>query len=667
MKRKLNLANVILSVLIGLTLLFSAVQPVKAVDSTPIPVDVVSMPSGALNPADLDRFVAEGGSDAGNNDCSASSNPCATIQQAVNKAQPGDIVAVAAGVYKEFVKYDWGYLRTDYLSGGWDDLFTSQIGYSTIDGENIRPGLDVGASRTVFIDHFIIRNGYSSMSGGGIVSYGNLTISHSVIQDNMAEQYGGGVYSDSGTLSINYSTIANNTAKIGGGGSAGFVKVLYTTFARNMANTGGAIFHFGDSNTTLNNTTFIENQARAEGGTLYNSDPNSSVKIKNSILVSSSDNACAKYSNSRAYISLGYNLFNRKCQIELATTDFNVSYPRVGGFIPSLGHAPLAANSPAVNTGSSCTGGTDQRGQAWVGACDIGAFEYVTPGVAAGLAEVSGDGQTANPNKDFPRPLVAVALDSGGNPVPGTQVTFDAPSSGATATFVGTGTHSQTVTTNVYGQATISQLTANGEYGPFEVQVSLASTPLLAFSLENLMWTVSPAGSDLNTCKTPLDPCQTIPAAISKAPVEDTVFVAEGVYAATSGNQVVLINKAINLSGGWNSDFTSRSGYSTIDGNNVRRGVTVDVQSSNLMVSIDKFVITNGKNPGIGPNQVNNGGGIYIVRDNSLTLSNSVVSNNNAVNGGGIYAEARTNLTIENSVIKDNHATVFSTAGDGGG
>ena len=46
------------------------------------------------------RYVAITGSDAGN-DCADALNPCATLAHAVDQADPGDIINLAAGTYNE--------------------------------------------------------------------------------------------------------------------------------------------------------------------------------------------------------------------------------------------------------------------------------------------------------------------------------------------------------------------------------------------------------------------------------------------------------------------------------------------------------------------------------------------------------------------------------------
>ena len=50
-----------------------------------------------------DRYVAKTGNDASNNDCSVQSNPCLTIQKAVNEADAGNTVHIDSGIYSELV------------------------------------------------------------------------------------------------------------------------------------------------------------------------------------------------------------------------------------------------------------------------------------------------------------------------------------------------------------------------------------------------------------------------------------------------------------------------------------------------------------------------------------------------------------------------------------
>ena len=76
-------------------------------------------------------------------------------------------------------------------------------------------------------------------------------------------------------------------------------------------------------------------------------------------------------------------------------------------------------------------------------ACDIGAYEYAVSGAATSMGLVSGSDQRVAPHVAFAVPLKVYVVDSVGSPVAGITVTFTAPASGASGTFVGTGTNTQ--------------------------------------------------------------------------------------------------------------------------------------------------------------------------------------------------------------------------------
>jgi uncharacterized repeat protein (TIGR01451 family) len=168
-------------------------------------------------------------------------------------------------------------------------------------------------------------------------------------------------------------------------------------------------------------------------------------------------------------------------------------------------------------------------------------------------------------------------------------------------------------------------------------------------------WYVAPGGSDGNDCLSsgPTHACATINGALAKATAGDTILVATGTYTGT-GDQVVLLDKDATLSGGWNSTFTMQSGTSTIDGQEVRRGVTVN---SGVTAIVERFAVQNGLSSDYG-------GGIY--NDGTLTLNDGIVSGNTAVyHGGGVYNYNGT-LTLNSSVVSDNAVTDVSS-GRGGG
>jgi hypothetical protein len=156
-------------------------------------------------------------------------------------------------------------------------------------------------------------------------------------------------------------------------------------------------------------------------------------------------------------------------------------------------------------------------------------------------------------------------------------------------------------------------------------------------------WYVTTTGDDNNNCLSPSTSCATINGAIGKASAGDTINVAVGTYTGT-GSDVVIINKDIILSGGWDTSFTTLSGKSIIDGDGTRRGIQVNGLS--ISVTIENFILQN-----CYTFYWQALGAIYLY--GTLTLNNSVIQNNQTT---GIYYEGpeTTSLFINNSTIADN-------------
>ena len=116
---------------------------------------------------------------------------------------------------------------------------------------------------------------------------------------------------------------------------------------------------------------------------------------------------------------------------------------------------------------------------------DIGTFEAI-----------GGSGQSAVIGGTFAGPLQAQVLAVNGEPIPGLDVTFTLPSSGASATFEdnSSGSTSVTVASDQSGTATTPPLIANGTAGSYEVEAALVGLNKDAtFSLSNTPATTATA------------------------------------------------------------------------------------------------------------------------------------------------------------------------------
>ncbi len=94
--------------------------------------------------------------------------------------------------------------------------------------------------------------------------------------------------------------------------------------------------------------------------------------------------------------------------------------------------------------------------------------ETIQTGGASQLLPTEGSLQSAVLGTGFSTPFSVTLQDPFGVPIPGTPVTFTAPSTGASGTFAN-GTNTVTITTNGSGVATATPFTANGISGAYPV------------------------------------------------------------------------------------------------------------------------------------------------------------------------------------------------------
>ena len=144
----------------------------------------------------------------------------------------------------------------------------------TINGNGLSRVFEFAEDSTVLIDGLTVTGGFARLGdyelnygiGGGILNFGQLTLTHVTLTDNQALYDGGSIY-NSGTVIISNATINQSTAGFNGGGicSAGILIADYVEYADNSAQgEGGGICAWGT--TSLSSCSILNNSAEAEYG-----------------------------------------------------------------------------------------------------------------------------------------------------------------------------------------------------------------------------------------------------------------------------------------------------------------------------------------------------------------------------------------------------------------
>lgn len=170
--------------------------------------------------------------------------PFCTLSAAIEKAIAGDSLRLAKGHYLGPITIEKPLT-----------LLGSEQGESIIDGQKQGSVITIAPATTVTLSRLRIQNGQAEL-GGGILNRGNLTVDRCRITGNVATQSGGGIYNGgtySSQLVVTHSEITDNIAKgddkynvrYGGGGifNDGPLTVSHTTIKKNRANeNGGGIY-----------------------------------------------------------------------------------------------------------------------------------------------------------------------------------------------------------------------------------------------------------------------------------------------------------------------------------------------------------------------------------------------------------------------------------------
>ncbi len=564
-------------------------------------------------------YVTQSGNDV--NSCLSVASPCATIQSAINKASENDTVLVATGIFTGTADYVVLIDKSITLSGGWDSTFISQNERSTIDGEKTHAGVWINNGISVEIDHFTIQNGRAIEKGGGVHNEGNSIIKFSIIQNNNAEYCSGaGIYNNS-SLTIEWSTVYNNSCWGNGGGV------------------------YGESNQTtiINNSVINYNEATHGGGVLIY---DGNLFINNSTITNNKTNF--GQSNSGGGGIAVHGSWGNQTLINNSTISNNEGSLFGGGisFDGTYGGEMILKNSIVANNNANtdvdCSGNIHSSG-----------YNIIGDSTGCSFSSTTGDQMNVDPRLG--------TLQNNGGPTFTQWLYQGSPAIDGGDPNGCTDHQGNTLTNDQRGYTRPLDGDSDGsskcDIGAFEADLNNLPPP----SPESI-WYVTTNGKDSKDCHSPSSACGTVNGAINKAAAGDYIYISTGKFIAGSGNEVVLINKNINLSGGWNSDFNTQIGYTEINGETIRRGITI---SNSISTEIDRFNVNNGYS------QYANGGGIYIGWRAKLVMDRSIIQNNIAGEiypnpsiyrkGGGIGMNNFGSLILSNSTIKNNQA--FGTGG----
>jgi CSLREA domain-containing protein len=162
-----------------------------------------------------------------------------------------------------------------------DELTILGSGAPSISGDNADRVIEVHSGATVELDLLIINDGWSQM-GGGIRNHGNLTITNSSINNNVAEvpsggagsSAGGGIFNETGTLTLVDTQVFSNSADHGGGIENFATAELFATNVlvadNSVTGSGGGLWNNFAAEATLENVEFRTNEAAVHAAGIYN-------------------------------------------------------------------------------------------------------------------------------------------------------------------------------------------------------------------------------------------------------------------------------------------------------------------------------------------------------------------------------------------------------------
>jgi hypothetical protein len=190
-----------------------------------------------------------------------------TIQDAINVANTGDLVLVAAGTYAENIDFKGKAITVRSASGAKVTIIDggkrgSVVTFSTDEGQHS------------ILDGFTLQHGNANLAGGGIiVATASPTIENNIIQYNTACVSGGGIYLEGSARLLNNVIQNNSQNRCSGGGYGGGVDiaggspVVYGNVIRNnrFSGLGAGVASRNLATPILENNIITQNSGGAHG------------------------------------------------------------------------------------------------------------------------------------------------------------------------------------------------------------------------------------------------------------------------------------------------------------------------------------------------------------------------------------------------------------------
>lgn len=273
--------------------------------------------------------------------CPAGPPTCAYthIQDAINAAQPGDTINIAAGTYYEHLSI----INDATLRG-------AGPGLTVLDGSYYYPAGSVIAihSGTVIITGVTVQHGRSrSVNGGagaGIDNCGALTLLNSAVIDNISDSWGGGI-ENCNTMTIISSTVTGNLSTSGAGGGISNNSVMTITNSIVSGNrsggsqpfpgAGSGIVNGVDSAITITQSTISNNDSvpAGEGDGIFSGGSESTVVLVQSTVSGNAGDGIRTYG-------------------PLTMTASTVNNNGAGGIVAEFNHPLWIMNSTISDNGS---------------------------------------------------------------------------------------------------------------------------------------------------------------------------------------------------------------------------------------------------------------------------------------------------------------------------